>query len=323
MTARPFNPMYIQPGTRIGLYVVRGQLGCGGGSVAYLADSLKGRKVVLKMSLHPRKGDPEDAITLERFLRQVDYLFQLRGVPGVAEIFGQDYYPDPLGGYPYLVQEWVPGGKTMIDWAGSPQPLGTIVCGWVLLAATCGEMGRRYIRHRDLTPDNVLVTPLGVPKIVDFTSAIGLGAQRLTATGAEYVPGKHGHHSPELCLAILRERATGKHEPYEYRPTDDLHALGVMFYRVLTGEHPFDDPDDSDESLQEIAHTIPVRPSILNSEVPWALEKVTTRLLLKDPAQRYQSGYEVAQDLEAFLRNTREDWTRPFLMPRRAHALEL
>ncbi|HZN95697.1 MAG TPA: hypothetical protein VFB81_23450, partial [Myxococcales bacterium] len=104
--------------------------------------------------------------------------------------------------------------------------------------------------------------------------------------------------------------------PYEYRPTDDLHALGALFYSVLTGEHPFDVPDESDESLREIAHTVPARPSALNAEVPWGLEKVTTRLLLKDPAQRYQSGYEVAQDLEAFLRNTREDWTRPFLMPR-------
>jgi len=316
MTPEDFNPDYLIPGTRVGAYVVRDQLGHGSGSVAYLMESPSGRKVVLKMSLYPRKGNPEDADMHERFLRQVDYLFQLRGAPGVAEILGQDYYPDPLYGFPYFVQEWVPGKTTIIDWVSSPQPLGKLILSWTLLAATCGEMGSKHICHRDLVPDNILVTPQGVPKIVDFSSAIGLGAQRLTATGAEYVPGQYDSYSPERCLAILRERATGKQEPYEYRPTDDLHALGAIFYQVLTGEHPFDVPDDSDESLQLIAHATPILPSKRNAGVPWAMEKVTARLLLKNPAQRYQSGFEVAEELDAFVKNIREDWSRPFQMPR-------
>ena len=94
-----FNPSYLVRGTRIGAYVVRDQLGHGSGSVAYLVESPSGRKVVLKMSLYPRKGNPEDAVMHERFLRQVDSLCQLRGVPGVAEILGQDYYPDLLHGF--------------------------------------------------------------------------------------------------------------------------------------------------------------------------------------------------------------------------------
>src|SRR5262245_40420470 len=109
MTAKSFNPMYIRAGTRIGVYAVRDQLGHGSGSVAYLADSPEGHQVVLKMSIYPRHGDPTDQVMHERFLRQVDYLCQLRGVPGVAEILAHDCYPDPLAGHQYLVQEFVPG----------------------------------------------------------------------------------------------------------------------------------------------------------------------------------------------------------------------
>ena len=315
MTASPFNPTYIQPGTHIGLYVVRDQLGHGSGSVAYLADSPQGHAVVLKMSLFPRQGDPTHQVMHERFLRQVDYLCQLRGVPGVAEILAHDCYPDTLSGHQYLVQEWVEGRQTIIDWAAEPHPLRRVVLGWMLLASTCGEMGRRNICHRDFTPDNILVGPSAIPKIVDLNSAIGQGAQQLTATGAKYVPGKPRYSSPELCLAILKERATGRRQAFECRPTGDLHALGAIFYRVLTGEHPFDAPDESDESLQEIAHVVPTRPSLLNAEVPFGLEKVTMKLLQKEPAQRYQSGFEVAADLEALLENTSEDWELPFQMP--------
>src|SRR3712207_6184307 len=116
MTTDPFNPMYIQPGTHIGAYVVQDQLGYGSGSVAYLADSPEGHPVVLKMSLYPRRGDSTHQVMHERFLRQVDYLCQLRGVPGVAEILAHDCYPDTLSGHQYLVQEWVPGRQTIVDW---------------------------------------------------------------------------------------------------------------------------------------------------------------------------------------------------------------
>jgi hypothetical protein len=106
----------------------------------------------------------------------------------------------------------------------------------------------------------------------------------------------------------------GKGKKFNYRPTCDLHALGVIFYQVLTGKHPFDENLGTEELFRQIARVVPQLPHTLNPDVPFALEKVTMKLLRKDPEKRYQTGYELVHDLEALL-ETSEDWKRPFQTP--------
>jgi serine/threonine-protein kinase len=224
-------------------------------------------------------------------------------------------YPDTSRtGHLYLAQEWVPKSRTIVDWSSEePRPLNIVVCSWVMLAAACGEMARRGICHRDLNAGNVLMTPRGVPKIVDFTSGLGPGTERLTGSSAGHVPGTRASYSPEHCEAILEERAARRQVPFQYLPAGDLHALGVIFYEVLTGEHPFRHAR-SEQIYESIAREMPERPRTLNPDVPFGLEKVTMKLLQKKPEQRYQSGEEVALDLEALF-STGEDWGRPFRTP--------
>jgi len=141
-----------------------------------------------------------------------------------------------------------------------------------------------------------------------------VGAAPLTAESATQVPGTLPYYSPELCQAILRQWDTGEVLPFKFEPAGDLHALGVIFYQVLTGEHPFDEEAPDDELFRQIATEIPDRPSVLNPEVPFGLEKITMRLLQKDPELRYGSGDDVAEDLQALLK-TRADWSQQFQTP--------
>jgi serine/threonine-protein kinase len=157
------------------------------------------------------------------------------------------------------------------------------------------------------------MTPQGVPKIVDFNSGIGQGAERLTWPSARCIPGTPSSYSPEHCEAILQEYATRRPVPFQYLPTGDLHALGVIFYEVLTGKHPFGHAK-GEELYEAIAHRMPERPRVLSPDVPFGLEKVTMKLLQKKPELRYQSGDQVALDLEALFA-TGEDWSRPFRTP--------
>jgi eukaryotic-like serine/threonine-protein kinase len=317
LTPTPVNPVWLPQGTRVGAYIIRRALGRGGGQMAYLAEGPRKRRVVLKMSIYPKgERDSESRMMHQRFLRQVAFFLELDGVPGVAKVSAYGMYPDTShDGHLYMVQEWVPKSRTIVDWSSeAPRPLNIIVCGWVMLAAACGEMARRGICHRDLTADNVLMTPRGVPKVIDINSGIGPGAERLTWPSSRCVPGTPSSYSPEHCEAILQEYATRRPLPFQYLPTGDLHALGVIFYEVLTGQHPFRHAR-GEELYRSIAHRMPERPRVLNPEVPFGLEKVTMKLLQKKPEQRYQSGDAVALDLEALFA-TGEDWGRPFQTPR-------
>jgi len=314
-----FNPYYIPEGTSIGKYVVRTGIGRGGGQMAYLAHDPNGNLVVLKVALCPRgESGTRDRMMHERFIRQVQYFLQLRDVPAVASVLEHGMHPDNSEhGYPYLVQEWVWGGTNFVDWyRATPRPLEFVVRGWMYLASACGAMEQRGIRHRDLKPGNILMMPHGLPKIVDFDSGMSVGAATLTgAVPGGWFPGTRSYFSPELCKAILMEwDSPGQGQIFTYRPTADLHALGVIFYQVLTGEHPFDENAGDEELLWQIASEVPRLPRTLNPDVPFALEKMTMKLLRKDPEKRYQTGDELAHDLEALL-ETPEDWNRPFQTP--------
>jgi serine/threonine-protein kinase len=308
------------PGTHIGAYAIREAIGRGGAQMAYLADSSDGRQVVLKVSLFPRgeEGSPNREMH-ERFLRQVAFFLQLRGTLGVADVFGYDMFPDRSeSGHAYLIQEWIPGSVTVLDWyRAEPHKLKGILGGWIALANACGEMTRLGICHRDLKPENILMAPKGFPKIVDFDSGRSAGAKPLTKAGPDQWPGTKRYYSPEVCRAILSGSSTAYRALFESLTAGDLHALGVIFYQVLTGRYPFDAGDDDEALFKQIAYEVPARPSALNPEVPFGLEKVTMKLLQKDPDRRYRYGGEVVAELKALLR-TDEDWEGLFQTPARA-----
>ena len=267
------------------------------------------------MSLFPEGREGSRHEMHARFMRQVTHFSQLDGAVAVAHMHGYGMFRYASARYAYLAQEWVAGGLNILDWSREePHPLQAIVLGWILLAKACKKMTCRGICHRDLKPENILVRPDGVPKIVDFNSSRSVGAEALTTHGPRSWPGTALYYSPEVCRAFLMDYTAVYRMPFAELATADLHALGVIFYQVLTGVYPFDKSASEDELFEQIACDVPDPPTWLNPLVPAGLEKVTMRLLRKDPEKRYQFGDEVAAELWALLK-TDEDWTRPFQTP--------
>lgn len=319
MSAEIFKPEYIIPGTRIGNYLVCTQIGHGGGSIVYDAVSSDGVHYALKVSRFRSGRYSWDTASMmaRRFARGIYCHTQLLSCPNVAKIVAHDWHPAPENGWPYMVQELVPGGLTIVDWAKNTSPsLRKIVSAFQALATACGAMADADICHRDLKPANILMTPEGEPRIVDFNSATHLRAEALTYPAASGQPGTISYLPPELCRAIIQQRTTGQEVAFTPHPSGDLHALGCILYEVLVGEHPYDIHEDSLEQLKAIAYGQTPIPQVLNEAIPLGLTKVVMGLLRKDPAERYQHGNLVAKDLQAMLRVADGRWDWPFVVPR-------
>lgn len=335
MTAASFRPEYILPGTRIGSYEIQNQIGQGRGAVVYDAMGPDATHYALKMCRYqasswmdfdqrfllydvqqqlPVSRSFTRTMLVKRFVRGIQCHLQLRFCANVAKIVTHDWHPTPEQGWPYMVQELVPGSLSITEWAKEAVPsLRQLLAIFRDMALACGEMARAGIIHRNLTPANVLMTPDGVAKIIGFHSATHLEAEVLTSPEVSGQPGSVLSWSPELCKAIILQRTKGKDLWFKPTPSGDLHALGCIMYEMLVGAHPFDVGGDGLEQLKIIARWTPRSPSGLNTSIPRDLAQVVMGLLWKNPDERYSDGDYVATVLEDQVGQPDDRLDQPFV----------
>ncbi|MCB9885161.1 MAG: protein kinase [Planctomycetes bacterium] len=155
---------------------------------------------------------------------------------------------------------------------------------------------RRGLVHRDVKPENLILTEAGALKIVDLglvrpfdKDAVGRGSAGSGGSGGRSSAGLFGsvaYSAPE----ILRGQPAS--------PRSDLYALGAVLYEVATGRHPFAHAQDADEMLHAHLHTAPPPPSHLRARISPLLEQLLQDLLQKDPGQRPRDAAEVQRILE-------------------------
>jgi WD40 repeat protein/tRNA A-37 threonylcarbamoyl transferase component Bud32 len=265
---------------RVADFEVLAVLGRGGMGVVYKARHIKlNRIVALKMIL---AGAHAGAADLQRFKAEAEAIARLQH-PNIVQI----YSVGEQGGRPYFALEYVDGGSLAQQTVGKPfsperaAELVEMVARGIHAAHTHG------IVHRDLKPANVLLTREGTPKIADFGLAKRLDSgQGRTQTGA--ILGTPSYMAPE--------QAGGKKG---VGPAADVYALGAILYELLTGRPPFKADTPLDTVLLVVGGDL-VPPRQLAPGVPRDLETVCLKCLNREPARRYASARDLADDLRRF-----------------------
>lgn len=272
-------------GQQLGDYHLLRRLGEGGMGAVYLAESrrLNGQKVALKL-LRFDAPDLRERFALEqRILGGLEH-------PAIARLLDAGVAAD---GAPFLVLEYV-DGLPLTDHANQRQLHARERLQLMIRVLDAVQYAHgQLVLHRDLKPSNILVTPGGQPKLLDFGIAklLGDGVKQpaaLTRTGL----------APMTVEYASPEQVQGR--PLDTR--SDSYSLGVVLYELLTGARPYElDRLSPSEMERRICTAVPRRPSMLNPRLPADLDAVLGKALAKEPAQRYRSAAEFAEDLKRVL----------------------
>jgi predicted Ser/Thr protein kinase len=299
----------VRPGTEVGSWRVVRRHRQGSYGVIYLAEPMgqEGAKPgALKLALQP--GD-------QRFEREAELLSRLNH-PHVPRLLDSGTWTSPEGtSLPFLVMEWVEG-VPLYEWAThhtltSRQALKLLAQLAHALAATHEQAGV----HRDVKGDNVLVTEDGRAVLTDFGSASYRGARVLTHPKAPV--GTPRYWSPEAQMYQYR---FGRHASarYEAGPADDVYALGVLAYRLVTGEYPPEALIWEDEGVMPRLNSSKyIYPEAVATVCP-ELAALIRQMLSEWPANR-GSAAQVAEALEHAEKTAGRKANRP-ITPVRARA---
>ena len=165
------------------------------------------------------------------------------------------------------------------------------------VALALGALHDRGVLHRDFKPEHVLIRDSdGEPILLDF--GVGRYAGADTVTTAVLPPATLHLLSPEAVRFFL-QHANRPGARYEVTATDDLHALGVCLYRLVTGHWPYPPELPPDLLYMQIEAVEPCAPRDFNRRVPRALSDIIMRLLAKKPEARFQRGQDVHAALVA------------------------
>ncbi len=299
------------PPSHIGPYPVERFIGRGGMGCVY-----KGVHPQLNLPVAIKTLLPEYAANAEfkeRFIKSAKISAKLQH-PNVVRIYDSS---TDSNGFSYLVLEYVDGG-TLYDEMQKTGPLSPKRTAEVGCAVCCAltEAKRFGIVHRDIKPDNIMLTKEGVCKLSDLGLAkIDLHREDLRAQvnyHSDTAIGQTGLGTPEYTAP--EQSLDAKH--CDIRA--DIYSLGVTMYELVTGQLPFP-THDRRELLQRHLEEKPRAPHELREDLPSMLEYIILKALLKDPAERYQSPEEMRADLEAFL----HDVPLPSLAPAESENINL
>ena len=257
--------MTLEPGTKLGNYELIGKIGAGGMGAVYKAyQPTLGRYVAIKVLPPQTAGDPTFA---ERFAQEAKAIGKLRH-PNIVTAF--DFAHE--GDVAFLVSEFIDGG-TLADQLGTPLPLDYTLQVIGPIASALDYAHARGVVHRDIKPQNVLLSHEGVPVLTDFGLAkiVGPGSG-MTQAGS--LMGTAEYIAPECAGG----------EPAS--PAADQYALGLIAYQMLVGRHPFPSDNPLSALMAHVHKPVPI-PSTLGVALPPGAEAALLRILAKRPEERF------------------------------------
>jgi len=264
-------------------YELEQLIGTGGMADVYRArDNLLGRTVAVKV-LHPHFA--KDPVFIERFRHEAQAAANLTQ-PDIVNVFD---WGIEEGTY-YIVMEYVQGRdlKAIILAGGPLLPERAVEIAMSICLALDAAHSHGVV-HRDIKPQNIIVTNEGQIKVMDFGIARSTGGSAMTQTGT--IMGTAQYISPE--------QAQGR--PAD--PRSDLYSLGVVLYEMLTGRVPFDGDNPVAIAYKHVRED-PLPPTLINPDISAELESVVMKALSKNPENRYQTAMEMRSDLARCLEGT-------------------
>lgn len=264
----------LSPGEIVGNYQILGIAGAGGMGVVYKAfDQKLERTVALKFLPPSLMSSTKDK---DRFLREARAASSLDH-PNIGVIYGIDETPD---GRCYIVMAFYEGESLARDIRNGPIPPEKAIDIALQMALGLEHAHRHKIVHRDVKPSNVMVTPDGVVKIVDFGLARLIKSEIDTESGG--TAGTMGYMSPEQTFGKLSDQRA------------DIWAWGIVLVEMLTGRNPF-----WRGSVPKTVNAILYEAPQGTEQIPAPLQPIVYHALAKDPDNRYQRCADILPDLES------------------------
>lgn len=263
-------------------YQILEPLGEGGMGIVYQALDLEAHELVAIKTVPPNIAREEmrssNASSRSRILREAESLSQLNH-PNIVRL--KDAFVESERYY--LVLEYVDGFtlSQLIRNTGAITPDRAVnIAQQVCLALAAAHA--RGIIHRDIKSSNIMQTKVGGIKLADFDIARGTGTPGATTTGM--ILGTAEYMSPEQARGEKLDART------------DIYSLGIILYELLTGRLPFQ-AENAPAILYKHVYEKPVKPTLINRQIPSALEHVLLKALAKNPSQRFASVEEFERAL--------------------------
>lgn len=263
-------------------YEVNELIGVGGMSLVYKAyDVIEAKNVAIKILKDEYFGNSEFMKRFKNESRAVAVLSHPNIVKVLNVSFGTNFQ--------YIVMEYISGitlkeyisKKIKIDWKESVQIIKQVL-------KALAHAHSRGIIHRDIKPQNIMITEDNIVKVTDFGIARFFNNETQTMT--DKTIGSVHYISPEQAKGLKTDIKS------------DIYSVGIVLYELLTNRLPFEADNAVSVAIMQM-QVVPQSPRLLNPSIPPALEEITLKAMQKKPENRYFKAENMLEDIEKFTKN--------------------
>ena len=281
----------LPPGTHLGRYEIRSQLGAGGMGEVYLAQDTKlDRKVALKILPAALSANQD---RMRRFRQEAKAASALNH-PNIITI----YEIEQIDSVNFIATELIEGETLRQRLRSEPMKLGKVLDVAIQAASALSAAHAGGIVHRDIKPENIMVRQDGIVKVLDFGLAKLTERTPPESVNPEAPTRAVVHTEPGVVLGTAIYMSPEQARGLQVDARTDIFSLGVVLYEMVAGRLPFEGSTSSEVLASILSEKEPQPLARYSREAPVELERITSKALRKEREQRYQTTKDLLLDLQ-------------------------